>query len=360
MPNVAVYLDILNTSNFIPHVNIPTRTISNTILDHVFSNISNNTTCSIQVSLVDSLITDRYPSVTQLINNNCNNNLYNMKSQTFHKNIINYNQLNILINNFDWRDIINSKSDTDKQLLSLTIFLQNLINRCTVTKSFKPISVRYPWIQPGIIASIKKRDKLRKLSRQQPFDMALKNKYKTYRNKLTEIISKAKQTYFGEKINGNLNNPKKIWSTIKQATQCQSDTAEISLKLNNITYNSIYHPSLIANKFNDHFLSMGNHSIKSNVNNNNRIIANPCSSLYFRKISNIEILNIISNMKKDAAAGFDGLSINVLKHIKKSISGVLAHIFNQILREGIIPSSFKKAIVIPVYKSGLKSDLKKL
>lgn len=41
----------------------------------------------------------------------------------------------------------------------------------------------------------KKRDKLHKLTKQQPFNMLLKNKYKQYKNKLTEIISKAKYLY---------------------------------------------------------------------------------------------------------------------------------------------------------------------
>ncbi|KAF0755444.1 Uncharacterized protein FWK35_00019400 [Aphis craccivora] len=64
------------------------------------------------------------------------------------------------------------------------------------------------WIQPGIIKAIKKRDKLHK-------------------NKLSDIIAKAKNTYFGDKIKMNLNNPKKIWSTIRQATtQNTSNTSK--------------------------------------------------------------------------------------------------------------------------------------
>jgi len=62
-------------------------------------------------------------------------------------------------------------------------------------------------------------------------------------------------------------------------------------------------------------------------------------------------------MKSDSAAGFDGLSINVLKQVEKPVSLTLAQIFNKILNEGVIPISFKKATVTPLYKSGPKSDL---
>jgi len=47
---------------------------------------------------------------------------------------------------------------------------------------------------------MQKRDKLHKLSKQEPFNTHLKNKYKQYRNKLTEIIAEAKHAYFGEKV----------------------------------------------------------------------------------------------------------------------------------------------------------------
>jgi len=74
--------------------------------------------------------------------------------------------------------------------------------------------------------------------------------------------------------------------------------------------------------------------------------------LYLRKINALEINNIISNMKGDSAPGKDGITINVVKQIKESISDILAHIFNKILLEGIIPDSFKSAIVTPIYKNG--------
>lgn len=50
-------------------------------------------------------------------------------------------------------------------------------------------------------------------------------------------------------------------------------------------------------------------------------------------------------MKSDSASGKDGISTKVVKHIKESISQILAHIFNTILCEGTIPDSFKIAIV---------------
>lgn len=63
-------------------------------------------------------------------------------------------------------------------------------------------------------------------------------------------------------------------------------------------------------------------------------------------------------MKGDSALGPDGISINILKRINSPISKILEIIFNLILKNGIIPDSFKNALVMPIYKgNGLKTDL---
>jgi len=61
----------------------------------------------------------------------------------------------------------------------------------------------------------------------------------------------------------NLNNPKKIWSTTRQATtQNTSNTSKhIRLKINNNTYNSNTDTFFLANEFNNYFLKMGNHEM---------------------------------------------------------------------------------------------------
>ncbi len=63
-------------------------------------------------------------------------------------------------------------------------------------------------------------------------------------------------------------------------------------------------------------------------------------------------------MKNDSAPGIDGISINVIKKFNKFMFNILEIIFNQILKEGLIPDSFKKAVVVPLYKgSEIKTSL---
>lgn len=99
---------------------------------------------------------------------------------------------------------------------------------------------------------------------------------------------------------------------------------------------------------------MGNHKESNTINQNPNISNNQSHLLYLRKITKTEISNIISNMKNDSAPGIDGISINVTKKFNKLMSHILEIIFNQILKEGLIPDSFKKAVVVPLYKGFIK------
>lgn len=56
------------------------------------------------------------------------------------------------------------------------------------------------------------------ITRLQLFNTTLINKYKQYRNKLSEMIKKQKLYFYGEIVKKNNRNPKKLWSTIKEIT----------------------------------------------------------------------------------------------------------------------------------------------
>ncbi|KAF0696550.1 RNA-directed DNA polymerase from mobile element jockey [Aphis craccivora] len=92
------------------------------------------------------------------------------------------------------------------------------------------------------------------------------------------------------------------------------------------------HATLIADTFNSYFISMGNHNnANSNKKQYHSVNNNSTQSLYLRMTTKKEINYTINNMKGDSAAGKDGITINIIKHIKESISDILEHIFNTIL-----------------------------
>lgn len=138
-------------------MNIATRPESNTCLDHVFSNFYTNTNSPIttQVFLIDSLITDHYPIITQLIDYNPNTIINNINTNTTIYNSINYNKLHYLIKHTNWVDIITDKNNANGNVNVLTTTLQNFLKQSIITNQQKPKKINNPWIQQGIIKAIK-------------------------------------------------------------------------------------------------------------------------------------------------------------------------------------------------------------
>lgn len=78
---------------------------------------------------------------------------------------------------------------------------------------------------------------------------------------------------------------------------------------------------------------------------------------FLKSIERTEIINIINNFKDKTAAGFDKLSVKLVKHIAPYIVDPLIFILNLCLKQGIFPDKFKIAIVKPLYKTGNKENI---
>ena len=63
-------------------------------------------------------------------------------------------------------------------------------------------------------------------------------------------------------------------------------------------------------------------------------------------------------MKKSKAPGIDELKSDILKEGGKETIRQLAGLYNQILREKKIPSTWKEAKIILLHKKGDKADIK--
>jgi hypothetical protein len=62
-------------------------------------------------------------------------------------------------------------------------------------------------------------------------------------------------------------------------------------------------------------------------------------------------------MKSHKAAGGDGITIDYLKLVPRNIVPYLRTMFNVSINNGKLPADWKKALVIPIHKSGNKSEV---
>ena len=68
-----------------------------------------------------------------------------------------------------------------------------------------------------------------------------------------------------------------------------------------------------------------------------------------------EVFDVLSDLKPGKAPGLDELPPKLLSLCARGISGSLCTLFNRSFSEGCVPSAWKEALVVPVYKAGPRS-----
>ncbi len=76
-----------------------------------------------------------------------------------------------------------------------------------------------------------------------------------------------------------------------------------------------------------------------------------------QEISEMEVANTISGLKNSKAMDIYVLDTTFLKRHKETLLQPIAYLINQSLRQSIVPSAWKMALVTPIFKSGERSDM---
>ena len=106
--------------------------------------------------------------------------------------------------------------------------------------------------------------------------------------------------------------------------------------------------------FNNYFTNIG-HRLNVNLaqtgNDPTQFINKNASSFFCTPTYPEEITNIVKKANSKKSSGFGNVDSYIIKQVIPQIANQLAHIFNNSLMTGIVPSKIKIAKVIPLYKS---------
>lgn len=360
----TTYRNLLESEGFVSVINEPTHVVNNThtIIDHIFirRDICLDNTHGL---IIQNSFTDHYPilinlPVNQLIdlsNLKENNEITPCK--------LDREQLVNSVSNDNWNLIFegdNPQAITDKfiarinqHVFAATVLVNN--HKTCVNKASK---IRKPWINNFILNLINKKEKLYMKHRKNLKDTTLESEYKSFKNRLTNIIKRARDKYYAKLIMNSTNNPSKLWSNINAAvnnnTKKQTLINNLYDKDSNVTLSEDCEIADCLNKF---YSEVGQKlaskfSVTDN-NNNCKFVPDTCILL---PTDEMEILDIINNLKPNNSKGPDGISTNVIKLCAPVIANKLAHLINLIFEKNVIPTSFKIEYITPVYKSGDKCD----
>ena len=221
---------------------------------------------------------------------------------------------------------------------------------------------------PNKVVSIRERDRpwystyLRKLKRKKdrshnrakhtnhPDDWL---QFRTSRNFYIAECRQAKQTY-DLKLAASLreNRSSKKWWHVAKSFLNRNESSQYPPMSNDET--EIVTNNLDkANLFNQHFLSF------SNIDTEGSELPDPINYTDATKDSIVtneeEVLSILKSLKTNKASGPDGISPKLLREAAPSISSSLCKLFNLSFQQGKVPTLWKQANVVPIFKKGNSS-----
>lgn len=188
--------------------------------------------------------------------------------------------------------------------------------------------------------------------------------YKSYRNRLNNIIKLTKNQYYKGKLYTARGNCKKTWEIINDIAG-RSTTNKINLNninIKNINGEPILNKQNYPNIFNNYFTNIGTEmskKIKKTENLPKQFLGDATQRnwMYLKPITQNELIDIISKLKTNSSSGPDGISSKLIKNIHPFILSPLAHIINMIFKNGKLPHQWKESIITPVYKSGKRDSV---
>ena len=358
--HVSQYMEMIFSNSYVPIITKPTRVTnsSQTLIDHVIKKQSD--TKYIAGTIIND-ISDHY----------INYMLLNIK-KTFKPKprVITYrsftqsniDNLNNDLVSHNWDNVLN----IDEPNLAYQEFMKSYNFYFVKNIPLKSVRFKYyrhkieNWMSKGILTSIKTKDNLHYKFKHESDPRRkeqLECKYKTYRNKLNTLIRTAKKLYWENTFKNSENDIKATWKNINKILHRSDKFSHDPGKNENI--NNL---KSICNNYNSYFTNIGPNLANRITNTTIDPTAylphvNLPNSFVMFPTNEDEIKTLINKLKPKTSSGHDSISSKLIKQTSNGIITPLVHIFNRSLLTGIVPNSMKLAKVIPIHKSGDKSQV---
>ena len=286
-----------------------------------------------------------------------------IKSRCFKK----FNEHNFVdtLKTLNWNDVLNT-NDVDAALATFhDMFNQACNDHCPMKE--KRITGSYPnWINSNYIKLSKDRNHYfaKAAKTNDPDDWKIG---KHLRYKVNNLNKTLKKNYCNDAIKTNINDSKKLWSTIKQLIPKNNVSVSNVQTQSGITSNDME----TANELNSFFTSIGKDLAAKFDNCKN---GNTCSSnnsncsinvgdtqgqdhFNFDVVTPDFVFDQICSISNNKSTGIGNDCIKLLKLAAPVICHPLAYICNLSIHTSVFPNEWKKAKVTPIFKDGDKTDV---
>ena len=168
------------------------------------------------------------------------------------------------------------------------------------------------------------------------------------------MLRESRDKYLGSVESDFKSNPKRFWSLLRQNSKSRSVPHRISMPSGPCGTSGRIKaegPNAIASLFNRYFASVFTES-SLEFEELNEIYDSNQTALTELSLTNDEVRAVLLSLDVSKATGPDGIPARLLRETADVIAPSLCCLFNKSLSSGFIPTEWKLANVVPVYKKG--------
>ena len=219
-----------------------------------------------------------------------------------------------------------------------------------------------PWLSKELKQEMNNRDQLLRKARRTNTELDW-SAYKRSRNRVNNLVKRNKATYNKELLRDNADSAEKFWSAIRKIYPIK-ETSTITTSMIEVNGQKTTDVNEIANAFSNYFATVANTLktktllLKNFMWMRQKSLA-PAEDKHFRfqKVNPVQVYSELRRLKRKKAVGVDRFPSEMIKDAANVLAGPLTFLINMSIETGLVPSDWKIAKVIPVFKSGNKSDL---
>ena len=229
-------------------------------------------------------------------------------------------------------------------------------------RTFHIKNYRPDWMTKELIEQIKDRDYFYRKAKLSG-DEDSWNIAKYLRNITNSSIRQAKREFILDELRENDRDAKKFWKVIRKVvpTGKQNVKQEIFLKDDNDTK---VNREDTAHYINDYFINVGNSDSSSTVDAHLGLPKDTgdgsVSDLLdtFSKVNETEVYNVVKNINISKSSGLENVSSYIIKEAFGILLSEVTRMFNLSIESSRFPDDWKKALVVPIPKTGNLNNVK--
>ena len=315
----------------------------------LFTQIEVTGTCLSDHDIIE--ITTSIPDNNHLLNNKgeTQTNENDLRTLNFHHENVSWERINEIIERMPWRKLFEGKNNKE----CTEIFIDCLRRICLnlIPKKRPKNENKIPRIRKNMLNRIKMLKRKKNTTRDRNKLKSIENSIVETEKRLAEHRKQEKYTTEIRVIKNMKENPKVLYDHIKKHKDRDTKIGPFQIDKEFI-YDTEEICKLLIKQYNSQF-SKKCQSVRINEEEIYDTNEGDLSDIDFNED---DIANAINKLKKNSAAGPDGIPAILLINTRESIKIPLQIILRKSMDEGEMHDMFKLAYVTPIYKGGSKMN----